>query len=380
MLGEPNEDQRLFLESVDRFMATHLPPEEVRRRDNECNPPYHLLPLMGQAGFLGVPFPERFGGLGRSFTDATFIQERLARLGLMAASLFTRTVSFGGMSLLSYGSTAHQLELMPALLRGELLFAMALSEPGAGSDAAGIQTRAEKTGDGWRITGRKTWISDADRADYLVMPCRTGARDSGKHGISVFLVPRRSDGLSMTPLPKIGHHCMPSWDVGIDGVLLADEMLMGEVGQGMRSLQSTLQYARAGQAASALGQAQAAIDLAVAHARERHQFGQPIGSFQAIQHMLADMQTRVDLSRLMLYKLAALIDAGRPCRRESAQAKLSAAETFHHVADRGMQVLASAGYSLDSDMQRYWRDSRLYTFGEGSIEIMRSLIARDMGL
>ena len=380
MLGEPSEDQRLFIESVDRFMATHLPPEEVRRRDREHDAPYHLLPLMGRAGYLGMPFPERFGGLARPFTDAVFVQERLARHGLMAASLFARTVSFGGMSLMHYGTDAMRADLMPALLRGELLFAMALSEPGAGSDAAAIRTRAERTAGGWRIIGRKTWISDADRADFLVTPCRTGAPDSGKHGITIFLVPRRSDGLSMTPLEKVGHHCMPSWDVGFDDVFVPDAMLMGNEGDGMRNMQSTLQFARSGQAASALGQAQAAVDLAVAHARERVQFGQPIGKFQAIQHMLADMQTRVDLARLMLYRLAALVDEGRPCRRESAQAKMVAAETFGYVADRGMQVLASAGYSLDSDMQRYWRDSRLYLFGEGSIEIMRTLIARDMGL
>jgi alkylation response protein AidB-like acyl-CoA dehydrogenase len=380
MLGEPTQDQQAFLESVDRFMARHLPPDEVRRRDREHEPPYHLLPLMGEAGLLGVPFPECFGGLDRPFSDAVFIQERLARHGLMAASLFARTVSFGGMTLLSYGTEAMKAQLMPRLLRGELLFAMALSEPGAGSDAAAVQTRARRVEGGWRITGRKTWISDADRADFMVMPCRTGTPDSGKHGLSVFLVPRASDGLSMTTLPKVGHHCMPSWDVGIDDVFVGDEMLMGEIGQGMRHMQSTLQFARATQAASALGQAQAAVDLAVAHARERRQFGQAIGSFQAIQHTLADMQTRVDLARLMLYRLAALIDAGRSCRRESAQAKMTAAETFHFVAERGMQIMASAGYSLDSDMQRYWRDSRLYLFGEGSIEIMRTLIARDMGL
>lgn len=380
MLGEPTEDQRLFLDSVDRFMARHLPPDEVRRRDREHDPPYHLLPLLGEAGFLGIPFPAAFGGLGRPFTDAVFVQERLAYRGLMAASLFARTVSFGGMSLMRYGTDAMRRDLMPRLLRGELLFAMALSEPQAGSDAAAISTRAERVGDRWRITGRKTWISDADRADYLVMPCRTGAPGDGKRGISIFLVPRGSPGLAMTPLPKVGHHCMPSWDIGLDGVVVPDTMLMGGLGEGMRNLQSTLQFARASQAASAIGQAQAAVDAAVAHAMERRQFGQPIGSFQSIQHMLADMQTRVDLARLMLYRLAALVDADRPCRRESAQAKLCAAETFHHVADRGMQVLASAGYSLDSDMQRWWRDSRLYTFGEGSIEIMRTLIARDMGL
>ena len=377
---EPSDEQRQILDSVDRFMARELPPAETRRRDREQDPPYHLLRSMGEAGFIAAPFSESVGGLGQSWTTVVLIQERMASLGLMAASLFTRTVTFGGMSLMSYGSEAQKHTLMPALIRGELLFAFALTEPGAGTDAAAIETRAERHNGGWRLNGRKSWISDADRADYIIMPCRTGPRDGGKHGISMFLVPRRSAGLHMSVLPKAGHNCMPSWDVGVDEVLLPDDALMGEHGAGMRHMQSTLHYARAGQAASAVGQAQAAVNLALEHAKTRRQFGQALGSFQVIAHMLADMQTRVDLARLMLYQLASLIDADLPCRKESAQAKLTAAEAFHFIADRGMQILASAGYSLDSDMQRYWRDSRLYMFGEGPVELQRNLIAREMGL
>jgi len=375
-----NEEQRLTLDSVDRFMAEHLPPADIRRRDRDHDPPYHLLPLMGQMGLLAIPFPERFGGLAKDWTTVVLVQERLARLGLMAASLFTRTVSFGGMSLLTYGSPTQQQALIPELIAGRLLFALAVTEPQAGSDAAAIQTRAVKVDEGWRINGRKSWISDGHAANFIVTACRTGAPDSGKRGISMFLVPRSAPGLHMTELAKVGHNGMPSWDIGYDDVLVSDDALMGEPGRGMAQLQATLHYARAGQAASAIGQAQAAVDVALAHAKDRRQFGQPIGKFQAIQHMLVDMQTRVDLARLMLYRLAWLIDAKEPCRKEAAQAKLTAAETFQFVTDRGMQILASAGYAADSHMQRYWRDSRLYTFGEGSSEIQRNLIAREMGL
>ena len=217
---EPSDEQRQILDSVDRFMAGQLPPAETRRRDREQDPPYHLLRSMGDAGFISAPFPEAVGGLGRPWTTVVLMQERMASLGLMAASLFTRTVTFGGMALMSYGSEAQKQALMPALIRGELLFAFALTEPGAGTDAAAIETRAERHDGGWRLNGRKTWISDADRADYIIMPCRTGPRGGGKHGISMFLVPRSSAGLHMSVLPKAGHNCMPSWDVGVDDVLL----------------------------------------------------------------------------------------------------------------------------------------------------------------
>ena len=377
---ELSQEQRMMLDTIDRFMARHLPPEEVRRRDREHEPPYFLLPLMGELGILGLPFAKAYGGLDGGWDTMVLIQERLGYHAAMAASLFNRATGFGGMSILTYGSEARKQEMLPEIIQGKLLFALALSEPGAGSDAASLTTRARKVDDGWLINGRKTWISDAAAANYMLTACRTGPADSGSRGISLFLVPPDTPGVHMTPLDKVGNNCLPAWDIGFDDVLVQDDALMGEENQGFKHLMATLHYARAGMAASVTGTAQAAVDAALAHARERIQFGQPIGKFQAIQHRLADMQTRVDQSRLMAYHLGWLIREGRPCRKEAAQAKLVATEALQFVTDRGMQILASAGYSADSDMQRFWRDGRLYSFGEGSNEIQRNLIAREMGL
>ena len=196
----------------------------------------------------------------------------------------------------------------------------------------------------------------------------------------MFLIPPDAPGISMTPLTKVGNNCSLSWDIGFEDVFVPDDAVLGEVGKGFSILRNTLKYARAGLAASVTGVAQAAVDCALAHARERRQFGRSIGSFQTISHRLADMQTAVDLSRLMVGKLAWSIDQGEDCTRLAAQAKLVATETLHRVTDDGMQIMASAGYAAESDMQRYWRDARLYTFGEGSSEIQRGIIARDLGL
>ena len=184
----------------------------------------------------------------------------------------------------------------------------------------------------------------------------------------------------MTRLAKVGHNCMPSWDIGFQDVDVPYDALMGEEGRGFRHLMATLHYGRAGQAAGAVGKGQAVVDLAVSHAKERHQFGRPIGSFQAIQHRIAQMQIRVDQARLQLYQLAWMIATGRECRRHAAQTKLAASEMLCDVSDAGMRVMASAGYAMESDMQRHWRDSRLLTFGEGANDIQLSIIAKELGL
>jgi alkylation response protein AidB-like acyl-CoA dehydrogenase len=196
----------------------------------------------------------------------------------------------------------------------------------------------------------------------------------------MMLIPPDAEGVAMTELEKIGNAGLTSWDIGLDEVFVPDADVMGEVNRGFYNLMSTLHYARAGLAASAVGQAQRAVDIAIEHAQTREQFGQPLGAFQAVRHRLADMQMRVDQARLMTYHLADLISAGAPCRREAAQAKVIATETLLDVANDGMQILASAGYSAESDMQRIWRDARLYTFGEGTNEVQRDIIAKELGL
>jgi alkylation response protein AidB-like acyl-CoA dehydrogenase len=265
-------------------------------------------------------------------------------------------------------------------MAGEAFCALALTEPQAGSDAAALRTRARRCAGGWRISGRKTWISDARGARWLILPARTGPEQDGHRGISLFLVPTDAPGIAMTDLPKIGNNCMPSFDIGLDEVAVGEDALLGEEGRGFAQLMSTLHYSRASMAATVTGAAEAAFAIALAHARDRVQFGRPIGQFQAIAHRLADMRMRVDLSRLQVRHLAQLIAEGAPCRREAAQAKIVATETLRDVADAGMQILASAGYAAESDMQRLWRDSRLYTFGEGANEVLRDSIARELGL
>ncbi|MFM0116876.1 acyl-CoA dehydrogenase family protein [Paraburkholderia nemoris] len=372
------DDQRQMIDAVDRYLTRRLPSDEILRRDATHTPPYDLLPELGELGVLGIPFAPSYGGLGEKWITLALVQERMAQHAYFAASIVSRAVAFGGMSLMTYGSEAQKEQHLPQLIAGRALFALALSEPQAGSDATGITTRAEKVSEGWRIIGRKTWISDAAGATHLVLPARTEKGATGSNGISVFLVPRDSAGIHMTTLDKPGNHCMPSFDIGLDDVFVSDDALLGTQGEGFGHILSTLHYSRSSMAAAATGCAQAVVNLAINHARERVQFGKPLFSNQVLRHRLADMQMRVDQSRLTLYHLAWMLSEGMECKRQAAQAKIIATETLQFVADHGMQILASAGYSMDSHMQRIWRDARLYSYGEGSNEIQRELISRQL--
>lgn len=375
-----SDDQVQILDTVDRLMTRHFPPAEIRRRDREHADCKDMLPVFAEAGLLALPFPEKYGGLGADRLTVVLLQERLAWHGGIAAVVYGGVADFGGMSLLSYGSGAQREALLPPAIRGELSFSLALTEPNAGSDAAAAITSATRTDRGWRINGRKIWISNAGTADYLVAMCRTRPGSKGKDSLSTFLVPRNASGVHMTRLEKVGNNCMSSWDIGFEDVELPADALMGEEGKGMRNVMTTLRYSRTGQAALALGIAQAAIDGTRQFAAERRQFDQRIADFQVIRHRLVDMQNRVDQARLILYLACTMVEKGGQARKETAQAKLLATDALEYVARHGMQIQASFGYSCDSDIQRHWRDSRLYTFGEGVNELQRDLIARELGL
>lgn len=373
-------EQRLLLDSIDRLILRHLPPDEVRRRDAEADPPDHLLPAMADMGLLGLAVPEAEGGQGGDWQTMALVQERLGYHATMAALIFNRVTCFGIMTLLTSGSDAQRASFLPPMLAGDGAFALALTEPEAGSDAGALTTRATADGDGWRVTGLKHWISGADTALRLVVAARTGEERRGGSGISLFLVPPDAKGVAMTRLEKIGNRCSPTFEIAFDAVHVGQSALIGEEGKGFACLKKTLFYGRTGLSAAVVGTAQAAVDAAVAHARERVQFGKPLGRFQTLAHRLAILQTEVDQARLLVRNLAWAIDEGEDCTRLAAQAKWAATETLKRVTEEGMQIMASAGYAAESDMQRYWRDARLYTFGEGSSEIQLDLIAHDMGL
>jgi alkylation response protein AidB-like acyl-CoA dehydrogenase len=376
--GEDAEALSLIMRSVDRFCAERLSADDVRRRDEAHQPPYDLLPAMARLGLMRAPFKAEHGGLGLSWLAFCRIQERLGYSAYFAGSILNRIVAFGAMPIVMFGTVAQRSALLPRLLDGEAMIALALSEPEAGSDARAVRTSARRTGDGWIISGRKTWISDAGEATHLLTLCR-GA-DGDQPALTAFLVPRRSAGIAMTPIAKVGNNCMPSFDIGFDAVPVADDDRLGAVGEGFKTVSGALGYSRASMAATAVGCAKAALDLALEHAKSRVQFGKPIGEFQVIKHRLADMKFEITKAELLVAELARRIDGGEDIDIITPMAKLAATEALQFVTAHGMQILASAGYASESPMQRYWRDARLFTFGEGTSEIQREIIARHLGL
>ena len=373
-------EQQSMLDAVDRFLAQRLPPEEVRRRDAAHQPPYDLLPELGAMGVLGMVAPPQWGGLGLDWVSLALVQERLAQHAYFVGSIVNRVVGFGLMTMLRNGSAAQQQRWIPPLVQGTGLMALALTEGHAGSDAGAVETRAIPDVAGWRLRGRKIWISDADQAMALLVVARTDPDRRGSRGLSMFIVPRASEGLSMTPLPKVGNNAMPSWDIGFDDVLVPQDALLGPLNEGFSVLGSTLHYSRASLATTCVGSAQAVVNLCLAHLRDRHQFGRALSEFQVLRHRVADMQMRVDQARWIVRHLAWLIATGQPCALEASQAKVIATETLQALSNDAMQMFASQGYSAESDVQRIWRDARLYTFGEGTNEVQRDLIARHLGL
>lgn len=375
------ESLSIILSSVGAFLERRLPPDEIRRRDDNHIPPYDLIPELAEMGLLRAPIAEEHGGLGLPWSSMVRVQERIASHAFFVGSIINRFLCFSALPIIIFGTERQKAEILPRVLDGRTLVALALTEPGAGSDARAVTTRAVKVEGGWRLNGRKTWISDADHAEYLLTLCRTPAPDGGdKPSFTAFLAPRRAQGVAMTSIAKVGNNCMPSWDIGYDDVFVPDDLVLGPVGKGFQTITGTLKYSRAGVASGVIGTAQAAFDLARAHAIERVQFGQSIAKFQAIRHKLVDMHVEIVKARLMVRELARLLDTGEPAEDMGSMAKAVATDMLQFVTHHGMQIMASAGYAAESPMQRYWRDARLYTFGEGANEIQKEIIARSLGI
>lgn len=375
-----NAETTELLATIESFLDRHVGFDSVEKWDQEHKTPSFLLPHLADLGLLALPFPEKYGGYEQPWTLVSVVQECLAHRWYALGSILSRAVAFGGMSLMQYGTEEQRERHLPELMGGRNLFALALSEPEAGSDAGAVSTRASRTDDGWVLNGRKTWISDADDATHLVTIARSDPQSTGNRGLSVFLVPTDTEGISMTTLPKVGNNSMPSFDIGFEDVEVPHDALMGNVGDGMKHVGSTLHYSRASVASTTVGAAQRVVDIAQDHALTREQFGRPLAANQVIRHRLVDMQVRVNTARLTARHLAELISSGEDSRQWASIGKLTGTETLQYVADHGMQILASAGYDIHSPMQRIWRDARLYSFGEGSNEIQKELIARAMGI
>jgi alkylation response protein AidB-like acyl-CoA dehydrogenase len=377
---ELSSEQRMLGETIRKLMDRLAAPDYVRRLDREAAYPYELYEAWIEMGLLRMPFPEAHGGLGGNVLDMAIIAEELARKSFDFFTAYGASV-FCGLNLLRNGTPEQCARYLPRLLAGDIRMCVSMSEPDAGSDIGAMRSTARREGGRWRINGQKLWSTGAGARDTLInVYVKTDTSAHYREGMSLFLIENDAPGVELRKLDMLGRRCVGTYEIFFNEVEAPDERLIGGVNRGFHCLLSGLQIERITTAAGYCGAAQAALDLAVDYAKTRKQFGRQIGSFQAIAHLLADLQTEVDASRLLMLRAAWTASRGDDALREISMAKLFASETYVKVANSGMQVLGAYGYNMEFDMQRHFRDARAATIGAGTSQIQRNLIAGRMGL
>lgn len=368
----------MLRDAVRRTMDRLATPDLLRQLDRDQAYPYTLYDAWIQQGLMQMPFPESIGGLGGSVMDMVIIAEELSRKGFDLFTAYSSNV-FCGLTLMRKGTAEQQQAWLPPLLDGRLRMSISMSEPDAGSDLSGMRTKARRDGDDWIISGRKLWATGAGaRNNFINVYARTNANADYRQGMSLFLVKNDSPGLELKKLDMLGRRSVGTYELHFDDVRVPGDQLIGEVDKGWDCLLSGLQYERVTSTAGYCGAAQSVVDMALDYAKDRRQFGKPLVENQAIAHMLADMQTEVDASRLLLWHAAWRLMKGHDALRAISMAKLFGSETYVKVANQGMQILGAFGYSMEYDMQRHYRDARSTTIGAGTSQIQRNLIARLM--
>lgn len=371
------EEQKLWKKTVHDFVAKEVQPK-AHEVDVTSEFNWDATRKMGPLGLLGLNIPESYGGAGvDSVSSAIALEELGWGCGSTALAIAAHN-GLGSTPIVLYGSEALKQKWLPLISSGKnKLAALALTEPGAGSDLqGGVVTKAVKDGNEWVINGAKMWCTNASIAEYIITLVRTDAK-GGSRSLSQILVPTNSPGLKIgSAEKKMGLHGSPTHAVTYEDVRVPLDNLIGEEGKGLQQTLSTLDGGRIGIAAISIGLAQAAFEYAVSYARERKAFGKAIAEQQAIQWMLADAATEIELARTMLYKTAWLKEQGRNYNKEAAMAKMFATEMAERVCRNAIQIHGGYGYSSEYPVERIYRDARLMTIGEGTSEIQRMVIAR----
>ncbi len=338
--------------------------------------PRELFTLLGQAGVLGLPYPEEYGGGGQPYEVYLQALEEIAQ-AWMSVGVGVSVHVMTCYALARYGTERQRAEFLPGMIAGDQLGAYALSEPQAGSDIAGITTRAKTADEGWALTGTKAWVTHGSKADFYTTFARTSEHRT--RGLSCFLVPGDAPGLTFgAPETKMGLSGSPTTALYFDTVPVAEDRRIGAEGAGMKIALSALDSGRLGIAACATGLAQAALDCAVDYAAGREQFGKSIAEFQGIQFLLAEMAASVDSARATYLMAARKRDAGRPFIRDAAVAKMTCTDTAMRVTTDAVQVLGGYGYTRDFPAERYLREAKVTQIFEGTNQIQRLVIARQL--
>ncbi len=374
-----NDHQTLTRDTVRQFVATEVRPT-VKQRDKEEKFPLAEIKKIAELGCCGMMIPEEWGGPGLDTLSYVLMIEEVAKADAAMATSLSVTNSAVQIPLLNFGSDSQKKKYLHPLASGEFLGAFCLTEAQAGSDAAAIQTRATKQPDGsYKISGTKTWVTNGSVAGVFIVFAKTNPEAGGK-GITAFLVEPKFPGFQLgRHEEKMGQRCSPSLEIIFNDCVVPAENRLGEEGQGLKIALSALDSGRIGIAALAVGLAQGALDEAVKYAKHRKAFGKNIADFQAIQWMLADMQMEIEAARALVYQAAWLKDA-TPSKIGTAasRAKLYATEMANRVAAKAVQIHGSVGYSRETDVERMYRDARVLTIYEGTSEIQRIIIARDL--
>jgi len=373
MILELTDDQKAFQSTAEKF-AREIVAQRAAGIDKSGEFPSDVITAAAGYGLLGVTIPKAWGGAGRDYVSYALAIEAIAKASATVAVSLSVTNSLVAEVIAHAGRDQQRERWLRPLATGAALGAFALSEPEAGTDAANQQTRAVRAGDGYRITGRKVWVANAEEASVaIVFACtRPGLRGQG---VTAFLVPMDTPGIRRTArADSLGVRGLGCMDLDLD-VTVGDDQVLGHVDQGFPLAMWALQGGRVAIAAQALGIGEAALDEALAYAKQREQFGQPIGNYQAIQWMLADMATELAAARMLTLKAAAAKDRQEKSAVEASMAKLAASEAGHKAADKAMQILASAGYRRGSVVERLFRDVRATEIYQGTSEAQRMIIA-----
>jgi len=345
--------------------------------DREHRFPRDVFQKLAELGLMGACIPEEYGGAGTDFLSYILVLEELSRADAGVGVTVAVHTSAATLPLLAFGTDEQRSRFVPPLARGEYLGAFALTEPGSGSDAGSLRTRAEPEGDGWRVTGTKQWITNGSYAGTFLVFARTDRETQGPRGVSAFILD--ADQVRVTrDEEKLGLNSSVTNDIAIDGAFVGRDRLLHEENRGFRVAMQTLDSGRIGIAAQALGIAQAAYDVAREYAKERQTFGKPIAQHQAIQLKLADMSTEIEAARLLVYRAAWLKDRGETVTEAGAKAKLFASEVARRQTGEAIQILGGYGYTKEFPVERYYRDAKITEIYEGTNEIQRLVIARSI--
>lgn len=373
-------EQELARQSIRGLLKKVCPPQYARSCDEEKRPPREAFQALAEAGWLGLAIPEEYGGGGGDQLDVAILLEETGRAMVDLGLWVFRAIVYGGQAVLDAGTEAQKRHFLPRVAAGELSTCFGLTEPDSGSDAASLTTTAVRDEDDYVLNGRKMFCSGFTVSDYVLIATRTDRNLPRHEGISLFLVDTHAAGLSHRVVEVLGHRSVATTALFLDDVHTPASSMLGPLNGGWPLLGKYLEWERLCLSAARTGGAIAALEEALAWAKERRQFGRPIGKFQAVAHQLAEMAVLVDISRLLVQRYAWMLSRGQAGHTEAAVLKLFAAESYKQVADLGLQVMGGYGYSMESPMQRHYRDARLGTIGGGTSEIQKNIIARELGL